>query len=191
MTVTRKRALPAKRTGFVLAVPRMPVHWQKLIGMFLGGFLLVPMPALSQASSPKSAPKIAAYERRHNPTQPGKNGKRPAAARDYLKITTLSPTEIAFCLDTSGKNGNMCNLWGKASLSDGQKYTFRSGAGDEQCVLELTLTRDAWIVHDVTGACARKSCGAGAGIGEAKFLLRDRARKIHPCESEAAGATEN
>jgi len=191
MTIAKKHALPAKRAGFVLAAPHMPVQWQKLIGMFLGGFLLVPMPPLSQASSPTSAPKIAAYERRHNPTQLGKNGKRPAAAKDYLKITTLSPTEISFCLDTSGKNGNMCNLWGKASLGDGQKYIFRSGAGDEQCVLELTLTRDAWIVHDVTGACARKSCGAGAGVGEVKFLLRDRVHKIRACESEAAGATEN
>jgi len=165
----------------------VPVQRQKLIGMFLGGLLLVPTPALS----PTSAPKIAAYESPHNPTHLGKNGKKRAAARDYLKITTLSPTEISFCLDTLGKNGSMCNLRGKALLNYGQKYTFRSGAGDEQCVLELTLTRDAWIVPDVTGACARKSCGAGAGIGEAKFLLRDRVHKIHACESEAAGATDN
>jgi hypothetical protein len=191
MTIAKKHALFAKRACFVPAALDQPPRWRRLTAMLLSGLLLVPLLALSQASSATSAPKTTAYARPHTATKPGKNGKKTTAAKDYLKITTLSPTEISFCLDTSGKNGSMCNLWGKASRGEGQKYTFRSGAGDQECVLELTLTRDAWIVHDVTGACARQSCGAGAGVGEAKFLLRDRVQKVHPCESEAAGSTDN
>lgn len=123
----------------------------------------------------------AAFERRHPATIRGK----PVKTADYLKITKLSPTEISFCLDTLANNANMCNLSGKAVRGQGEEtYVYKMGKPGKECILELTPTKEAWVVTDKTGACTRQSCGAGANIGKLTFLLKDQAKKIRPCEGE-------
>ena len=122
-----------------------------------------------------------AFERPHPATMQGK----PVKTADYLKITKLSATEISFCLDTLANNANMCNLSGKAVRGEREDtYVYKTGKPGKECILEMTPTKEAWVVTDKTGACTRQSCGAGANIGKLTFLLKDRVKKVRPCESE-------
>jgi hypothetical protein len=104
---------------------------------------------------------------------------------DYLKIETLDENQIKFCLDIVSSAGNMCNVSGTAKRTAGtnnQVYVYRSGSGADACVLELQRTSTAWVVRD-KASCAQQYCGAGVGIGEVRFLLRERT-KIRRCVGE-------
>jgi hypothetical protein len=104
---------------------------------------------------------------------------------DYLKVKTISPAEIRFCLEVFSSKGHVCNLSGNAKRSPdatGTVYTYHSDSDGSDCTLELELTSTAWIVRDKSH-CAQKACGAGLGIGVARFLLRQKT-KIRPCIDE-------
>jgi hypothetical protein len=153
--------------------------------LFLGEAMLAGQAlAFDQPNATQDAKDVVAYERPHSATLPGKSGRKRIAAVDYLKIIRVSPSEIIFCLDTFADNGNMCNVAGKAVLGEGQVFMYRAGKSADECVLEFHKTTDAWVVTDTTGSCARSLCGAGASIGKAIFLLKNKAKKIRRCESE-------
>lgn len=130
---------------------------------------------LLAAAPVDSAESEVAYLRPH-----GQKG-----SGDYLKIKNVNLEEIKFCLDIFSASSNMCNLSGSAKRSPtatGRVYIYRSGDGANACTLELQRTSTAWVIRD-KAHCAQRYCGAGAGIGEVRFLVRDRT-KTRPCISE-------
>jgi hypothetical protein len=127
------------------------------------------------AARADSAESEAAYLRPHGPKGSG----------DYLKIRSVNPDEITFCLEIFSSAGNLCNLSGSAKRSPsatGSIYVYRSGEGENACTLELRRTPTAWVVRD-DARCGRYNCGAGVGIGEIRFLLREKT-KARPCIGE-------
>ncbi len=136
---------------------------------------IIPFFCLAVATRAISTEPEAAYVRLHGPSGSG----------DYLEVKGVNPTDIRFCLALFSSGGNLCNLAGSAKRplgATGSVYTYRSDERGSACTLELQRTSTAWVIRDKS-RCAQRFCGAGLGIREVRFSLRQKT-KVRPCIDE-------
>jgi hypothetical protein len=97
-------------------------------------------------------------------------------------VRPIDDNTVQFCLDTYSAMGNVCEVAGTAVRSPNQQaLLYRAGPQSSQCTLRLQPDGRAWLVSDNGGACARRSCGAGAGIGTIRFERRTVSRGQSKC----------